>query len=58
MVRGNPATGWGNSGRLDATFLNTASNLTVRKLGNEMLAPTKYCENWVDLGLAFVRNAK
>ena len=56
MVRGNPATGWGNSGRLgDATSLNTTSNLSLRKLGNEMLAPTKYCENWVGLGPAFVK---
>ena len=45
MVRGNPATGWGNSGRLgDATSLNTTSNLSLRKLSNDMLAPTEYCE--------------
>ena len=56
MVRGNPATGWGNSGRLgDATSLNTTSNLSLRKLSNDMLAPTEYCEKAVSLGLAFVK---
>ena len=45
MVRGNPATGWGNSGRLgDATSQNTTSNLSLRKLSNDMLAPIEYCE--------------
>ena len=45
MVRGNPATGWGNSGRIgDATSLNTTSNLSLRKLSNDMLAATEYCE--------------
>ena len=59
MVRGNPATGWGNSGRLgDATSLNTTSNLSLRKLSNDMLAPTGYCEKAVSLGLAFVKKCE